>query len=854
MDSDSNVGWFVAMEQHLLSDPAIKQCKILAIDPTDTTPEWTVAVSLEEGDNDGVTDTVTDTVTMELIHKRLCDKLRSSEKGEEIVVPRRWISLDSLPTDLLGVVDTASLRSQLGGQPPQAAETDPLVEMLRKIVADALNLSLLEVTSTSSFVELGGDSITAIEVMANCLEEDVILEVPDIVGCSSLVQLASLAISEENLSETDTLRAPLDALRTAYADLELDAIDYYNVPENWESNNTLLSREFTVPLESERLPCNVLDLASGLSLTEVCVASVVDSFQKSFVDRDLPLSLTVGLGSQPSVVRALELSAFEDEPLIQTLRRVKDWMKNAEQLDATVNLGKAASSSLFTELLVHVVDLQETGTGGQKVLGQPSIQETRQWALDIGLKPMFVVLVVLEKEQVLFHYQYHDDLVDDEMVSEWAHQCHKALDNSLTLTDPLYSLTDFPLMPISYEDLDTFVDNLKQLRQLEVESIYRCSPVQEGILLAQIRIQDAYRIETILDWNGHNKSTATSNTLEKAWRALVSRYAALRTAFLPSTRDGASFDQVVLKNFDPDIRTLEEVPNDRAEAIAALQALDPMTFTYDRPPHRLTTVTTHDGHYLCKLEMSHVIVDGFSVAVLLREWELALAGTLMEISASTPTPAAFSDYISFLQTQPSDTPLNYWIRYLDGIQPCHFPVLTDTAPPSSSSTAVSSATIDFGAAALFNFGRAHAVTVSSLLQAVWGLVLREYTQSEDVCFGYLASGRDAPLSHMKSMVGCLVNLLVCRIRFDGLDTLAELLHHVQRDRAPGLVNQNVSMGVMQNAVLPNGPAFFNSLLSVMLESPDSSLVTTATPEMEQCTEFASTEVCWPSQDGQSLTW
>jgi hypothetical protein len=85
----------------------------------------------------------------------------------------------------------------------------------------------------------------------------------------------------------------------------------------------------------------------------------------------------------------------------------------------------------------------------------------------------------------------------------------------------------------------------------------------------------------------------------------------------------------------------------------------------------------------CKLEMSHAILDGTSVPILIRDLSQAYQGNicrrnngvLNSISSQFPAPL-YSDYIAHIP-QSSDADINYWKTYLAGIEPCHLPTLND---------------------------------------------------------------------------------------------------------------------------------------------------------------------------------
>jgi non-ribosomal peptide synthetase component F len=68
------------------------------------------------------------------------------------------------------------------------------------------------------------------------------------------------------------------------------------------------------------------------------------------------------------------------------------------------------------------------------------------------------------------------------------------------------------------------------------------------------------------------------------------------------------------------------------------------------------------------------------------------------------------------------------------------------------------------------FCREYEVSVADIFKTVWAIMLRSYLGTDSVCFGYLASGRDAPIPDVHNILGPLINMLVCRPLVSGSAT------------------------------------------------------------------------------------
>jgi non-ribosomal peptide synthetase component F len=100
------------------------------------------------------------------------------------------------------------------------------------------------------------------------------------------------------------------------------------------------------------------------------------------------------------------------------------------------------------------------------------------------------------------------------------------------------------------------------------------------------------------------------------------------------------------------------------------------------------------------------------------------------------------------------------------------------------------------------------ITIPTLTKSVWAIALAFWTRTDSVCFGYLVSGRDAPIVEVEKVVGPLLNLLVCRLDLKSQHSLGDVLVNVQSDYAqsfchhPGMIP---ALEQMEQAM--SGPLF-----------------------------------------------
>ncbi|MDP1513505.1 condensation domain-containing protein, partial [Paenibacillus ottowii] len=72
------------------------------------------------------------------------------------------------------------------------------------------------------------------------------------------------------------------------------------------------------------------------------------------------------------------------------------------------------------------------------------------------------------------------------------------------------------------------------------------------------------------------------------------------------------------------------------------------------------------------------------------------------------------------------------------------------------------------------------VTINTLIQTVWGVLLQKYNNSSDVVFGSVVSGRPGDIPGVEYMIGLFINTIPVRVQSEQGETFAELMKRTQR--------------------------------------------------------------------------
>ena len=383
------------------------------------------------------------------------------------------------------------------------------------------------------------------------------------------------------------------------------------------------------------------------------------------------------------------------------------------------------------------------------------------------------------------------------------------------------TLVDFPLLDLSYDELSHLVEQvlpgIGADNWQDVEDIYPCSPMQSAILLSHARGSDNYQTFSISELRaGGHAMVVDEDRLCEAWQAVVDRHALLRTVFIDSVASGSSrlsaFEQIVLPKLRARV-TRVDAPSDD-DAVSFLRERAPMAMEKNKAAHALIICHT-PTRTLVKLEMSHALMDGASMDVIFRDLCDAHNGVL----SSREPQRAYRSLIRHLQNQSGEQGVAYWEAYLSGTEPCLFPTYLVSQQNSTGPLHSTTVHLEVDVSTVLRFCEKNDVLLSSVVYTAWAMVLRAYTNTNQVCFGYAASGRDAPIKGIEEAVGPFINAMVCKVDIDVASTLREIATTIQQDFLEALPHQHVSLSeILHSLPLETHYGLFNTGVSVQRSS------------------------------------
>ncbi|MBD0258259.1 MAG: amino acid adenylation domain-containing protein, partial [Cytophagales bacterium] len=316
-----------------------------------------------------------------------------------------------------------------------------------------------------------------------------------------------------------------------------------------------------------------------------------------------------------------------------------------------------------------------------------------------------------------------------------------------------------------------------------IQDIYSLSPMQEGIFF---HAQYDASPSTYFEQFSYKISGAIDTGIVRASIGeIVDRHDILRTVFVQKGTKRTY--QVVLKERQLSLHyeDLSQMP-DREEYLAQYRLKDRNTpFSLKEDMLMRVALFKVDGHtYEFVWSFHHILMDGWSAGILLSEFSSVYESLAENGTHDLPRPASYRQYIDWLENKDRLYAGRYWQKQLKGYDRKAFIPWGNGAKNSAGAYRKTSLTtaLDENTTHLLNLLAAkHRVTVNSLVQVCWGILLARYNSTRDVVFGAVVSNRPVEMAGADRMVGLFINTIPVRVRFGAGETFCELLERVQQE-------------------------------------------------------------------------
>ncbi|HBN8186078.1 TPA: non-ribosomal peptide synthase/polyketide synthase [Pseudomonas aeruginosa] len=333
------------------------------------------------------------------------------------------------------------------------------------------------------------------------------------------------------------------------------------------------------------------------------------------------------------------------------------------------------------------------------------------------------------------------------LVDDYARELHALIEHCCQEGNVGATPSDFPLATLRQEQLD-------RLPLARIEDIYPLSPMQHGMLFHSLYEQASGDYLNQLRVDVHGLDPAR---FRAAWQAALDSHDILRAGFLWQG-DLEQPLQVIHKHLE-----LPFAEHDWRGREALAEALDELAASERRrgfeleqaPLLRLVLVRMDEERYHLVYTHHHILLDGWSSAQLLGEVLARYTGEQAE-----RTGGRYRDYITWLQAQDKRVSEAFWKEQLaELLEPTRLAQAVAAEREQVGSGQFQRSLPPARTARLKTFAQRHAVTLNTLVQAAWSLLLQRYTGQDTVVFGATVAGRPAELAGIERQIGLFINTL-----------------------------------------------------------------------------------------------
>ena len=605
--------------------------------------------------------------------------------------------------------------------------------------------------------------------------------------------------------------------------------EYWNLP--WSENRYNEAEYYKKTLDAQTTS---LLLGSGndslrTEPTDILVATLIHSFRQAFPDRQAPALFLEGHGREPlngaetdpsetvgwfTTIHPLQIPGEVTDTNIDAVIFTKDMRRLVSSKGRpyfACRYQNAVGREEFKQHAAMEILFNYTGVYQQlesasslfQVIDGPETPTSDDQSSAAQRLALIEVTAGIERGILVVTFGVNRRMQHQARLQDWVElfaQNLKLTVFNLVNRAMSWTLSDFPLLSLTYRGLERLIKNRLPDAGVDVRNVqdmYPCTPVQEGILLSRQRGVASYANFWV--WKcipaNHGESISPSR-LAEAWEKMVRRHSILASVFVADP-DSGIFIQVQLRDPKPRLAYESRGP------VEGLVEMKRPVFRPGEPEHAFTICEASNGLVACRLDVNHTLIDAASIPILVGELAKTYDGTPL------PTAPQFRDLIQYIGRTARPEKLAYWTQFLQSIQTCEFPI-SETSETRDCHGVIALPTS--ATSGIETFCRDKEITRSVFFQIAWALVLSRYTGMSQICFGYLASGRDAPIDRIGQMVGALISLLISRI--DLRRPLEEIAATTSKRTIEHFAFQHMSLAEILREMNRGGNRIFNTALTV----------------------------------------
>lgn len=390
---------------------------------------------------------------------------------------------------------------------------------------------------------------------------------------------------------------------------------------------------------------------------------------------------------------------------------------------------------------------------------------------------------LFSNNELKIYWYYSSSLLSEKYINRllktYAYQIQSILNDLEECVGFLKVPNDYQHVEISQKSIDRLIGKFGNNFELAPSTI-----IQQGFIFHHLQSDAVGEYLTQLSWN-----LVGDLDLERyieAWDYVYKKYAILRSAFV---LQGVNTPiHIVLNNIDLPLVQYDwssMSDKEKEDALENLLRTDRKNgFDITTPSlSRLFLIKEGNQSYKTIWTYDHTIIDGWSLSIMLN--------TLFDFYEQLPVDLAddnaFFDYTKWFAKQKTINPKKnrfFWKKYLEGYaESAKFPI-TENISKTTASSESESAYLNINqnlTDSIKSYVREKGITLNTLIQGVWSILLGSLGQKSDVLIGVTVSGRNQSYPNIQNIAGMFINTLPLRIKLESQVLFSDWLHDIQKN-------------------------------------------------------------------------
>ena len=440
--------------------------------------------------------------------------------------------------------------------------------------------------------------------------------------------------------------------------------------------------------------------------------------------------------------------------------------------------------------------LDNTNIQYASYLGGKEVSDENRLSADIILDG------VLKDHKIEFNIQYDNNKYSDDEIIRLGNEYKAAVDKIIkhceANKDFTYkTATDYKLYGISNEEFKVINNVIGD--DVEVIDMFKLTSMQKGLLFHQLNnVSGEYFVQSIYScprW-------VNKELVEKALYILAEKNEILKSMFVYES--GITPVQVILKERRIECNLVNVSEGLDLDAIRERDVLRGFDLSKDSLL-RVTLVNEKDGEYKIIFSMHHIIVDGWSVAILFNDFQRimnefnldkSVEEVLEEVCVERNT---FGDYTRIINSKNTEEGIEYWKELLEDYEG-----VSTIAPMEEKKTIDNKSSKEHLVVdnhiyeRLIKVSRKNAYTLNNYVEAAIGLLLQNYNSVSDVVFGKVISGRNVEMDGIEDIPGIFINTIPVRVCSKENMNVSELVNSLKEQSINSTKYDYIGLSEIQN--------------------------------------------------------